>query len=64
LATKSLADLGLDAAEFTPDKAKVKSISLEMPAERAAGRIINGDLDTAGKAIELVRVLHEEAKVI
>jgi electron transfer flavoprotein beta subunit len=35
-----------------------------MPAERAAGRIINGDLDTAGKAAELVRVLHEEAKVI
>lgn len=64
LATKSLADLGLDAAEFTPDKAKVQSISLEMPAERAAGRIINGDLDTAGKAVELVRVLHEEAKVI
>jgi electron transfer flavoprotein beta subunit len=64
LATKTLADLGLDASEFVPEKAKVRVLSLEMPPERAPGRIINGGLDTEGKARELVRVLHEEAKVI
>ncbi len=64
LQMKKLADLGLDPAEFTPEKAKVRVLSLEMPPERAPGRIINGDLDTEGKARELVRVLHEEAKVI
>jgi hypothetical protein len=35
-----------------------------MPAERAPGRIVNGSLDAAGKAKELVRLLHEEARLI
>lgn len=64
LAVKKLADLGLDAGEFGSGAAKIRVTSLEMPPERAAGRIINGNLDTAGKAKELVRALHEEAKVI
>ncbi len=61
---KKLADLGLDPAEFGPDAARIRITSLEMPPERAAGRIIDGDLDTEGKAKELARVLREEAKVI
>lgn len=64
LAMKKLGDLGLDASEFGPGAAKVLITSLEMPPERTAGRIIDGGLDTAGKAVELVRALHEEAKVI
>jgi electron transfer flavoprotein beta subunit len=64
LANKKLADLGLDSSEFGPGAARIRISSLEMPPQRAAGRVINGDLDTAGKARELVRVLHEEAKVI
>lgn len=64
LAMKKLADLGLDASQFGPGAAKIRTVSLEMPPQRAAGRIIDGGLDTAGKAAELVRALHEEAKVI
>lgn len=64
LAIKKLADLGLDAGEFGGGAAKVRITSLEMPPERAPGRVVNGVLDTAGKAKELVRLLHEEAKVI
>ena len=64
LAVKRLADLGLDSSQFGAAAAKVRVTSLEMPPQRAAGRIIDDGLDTAGKAAELVRALHEEAKVI
>lgn len=64
LQNKKLADLGLDVAEFVPEKAKVRNLGLEMPQERAPGRIIGADLETEAKAAELVRVLHDEAKVI
>jgi electron transfer flavoprotein beta subunit len=42
--------------------AKVTVAALEMPIARQAGITVPGD--TAGKAKELVRLLHEEAKVI
>jgi len=64
LAVKKLDDLGLTAAECGEEAAKIKMSSLEMPPTRLAGRIINGDLDTEGKARELVRALSKEAKVI
>ena len=64
LAVKKLSDLGLDASECGAEAAKVRITSFEVPPERAAGRIIDGGLDAAGKAVELVRALHEEAKVI
>jgi electron transfer flavoprotein beta subunit len=64
LAVKKLADLGLDIGEVAVGSAKIQIVSLEMPPERAAGRMVNGNLDSAGKAKELVRLLHEEAKVI
>lgn len=64
LAVKSLADLGLDASAYRPEAAKVRVVRLEMPPERAPGRLIDGGLDTEGKARELVRVLHEEARLI
>lgn len=60
LATKNLSDLGIDSSQA----AKIRITSLEMPPQRAAGCIVDGGLDTAGKAVELVRALHEEAKVI
>ncbi len=63
LATKKLADLGLDPAECSAQAAKMQVTSFEMPPQRAAGRIIEGE-DTAAKARELVRALHEEAKVM
>ena len=64
LAMKKLADFGLDASECGETAAKIRIASLEKPAERAPGRVVDGGLDTAGKAKELVRLLHEEAKVI
>ncbi len=58
--TRSLADIGLDAGAVAP---KVKVTALKTPPERTGGRIIEGDSAQA-KAAELVKVLHEEAKVI
>jgi electron transfer flavoprotein beta subunit len=64
LAVKSLTDLGLNPAEFGGNAARILITALEPPPQRPSGRIINGDLDLEGKARELVRALHEEAKVI
>jgi electron transfer flavoprotein beta subunit len=64
LAMKSLADLGLNLAEFGGSSAKILITALEPPPQRRAGRILNGDLELEGKASELVRALHEEARVI
>jgi electron transfer flavoprotein beta subunit len=62
LETKTLADLGLSSEGVGAQGAKVKVTTMELPAERQAGRVIEGE--TAEKAKELVRLLHEEAKVI
>jgi electron transfer flavoprotein beta subunit len=64
LDTKKLAGLGIDGSLVGPGAAKIRIASIEMPPQRAVGRIIEGGLDTGGKAAELVRALHEEAKVI
>jgi electron transfer flavoprotein beta subunit len=59
--TWTLADIGLDAAEF--DTPLTQIVGLRVPPERKGGRIIPGDSAQAA-ADELVRVLHEEAKVL
>lgn len=64
LAVKTLTDLGLDPADFSPEKARIRITSLELPPQRKAGKIIDGGLDTIGKARELVKLLREEARVI
>jgi len=64
LSIKKLPDLGLDPADFTPEKARIRIISMEMPPVRKAGKIVNGGLETEGKAKELAKFLREEAKVI
>jgi electron transfer flavoprotein beta subunit len=64
LAMKKLIDLGLNPDDCGGGAAKIHITSLEMPAQRAPGRIVDGGLDAAGKAKELVRLLHEEAKLI
>lgn len=61
LDTKSLADIGLDPAEVGAPKVRI--VALKTPPERSGGRIIDGD-SPAEKAAELVRALHEEAKVL
>jgi electron transfer flavoprotein beta subunit len=54
-----LAGLGLDAAAIAP---RVSVTAMELPPARPAVRMIEGDPDTQAK--ELIRLLHEEAKVI
>ena len=57
--TKGAADLAL-----TPERLAPKTIvtALELPPPRSAVKMIEGDVDTQVK--ELLRLLHEEAKVI
>jgi electron transfer flavoprotein beta subunit len=58
---KTLADIGLDSGKA--GKPVIRTEALHLPPERKGGRIIEGG--SAGeKATELVRLLHEEAKVI
>jgi electron transfer flavoprotein beta subunit len=54
-----LAALGLDAAVVAP---KLRVTRLELPPPRPPVRLIEGD--PAAQAQELVRLLHEDAKVI
>jgi electron transfer flavoprotein beta subunit len=56
---KDAAALGLDAAALAP---RTRVTALELPPSRAAVKMIEGDVDTQVK--ELLRLLHEEAKVI
>jgi electron transfer flavoprotein beta subunit len=57
--TKDAASLGLDAAALAP---QVEVVSLSLPPDRAPVKMIQGD--PAAQASELLRLLHEEAKVI
>jgi electron transfer flavoprotein beta subunit len=56
---KDAAALGLDAATLAP---KASVVAMELPPARAAVRMIEGDADA--QVQELLRLLHEEAKVI
>ena len=42
---------------------KVEVLAITPPPERAAGKIIDGET-AEEKAVELVRLLHEEAKAV
>ena len=57
--TKDAAALGLGADTLAP---KTRIVAMEAPAARSAVKMIEGDADTQCK--ELLRLLHEEAKVI
>lgn len=57
--TLDLAGLGLAAADVAP---RTEVVSMELPPSRPAVRLIEGD--PAAQAKELLRLLHEEAKVI
>jgi electron transfer flavoprotein beta subunit len=59
LDVKDAAALGLDAAALAP---KVKIVALSLPPDRPPVKMIEGDAATQAK--ELLRLLHEEAKVI
>jgi len=60
ITVKTLADLGLDAGRAWA--ARIELLSLTPPPKRQAGRVLQGD--PADVVKELVRLLHEEAKVL
>lgn len=62
VAVKKLADLGVDPAAVGKAGAKAKIVKLELPAPRAAGQILTGE--PADTVPQLVKLLHEQAKVI
>jgi len=61
LLEKSLASLGLSPDEI---RARVVWEKLDSPPRKSAGKILKAEEDPAAAARELVRLLHEEAKVI
>jgi len=61
LEIKTLADIGLDAEKV--GKPKTKIVAMKYPLEKKGGRIIEGESAQA-KAAALVKILHEESKVI
>lgn len=63
LEVKTLADLGIDPATVGPAARKLVVKALRFPPQRQAVRMIKADTPEA-TAAELVRVLHEEAKLI
>jgi electron transfer flavoprotein beta subunit len=60
---KTIADLGIDPSAAGAANRKVKIKALNLPPERQAVRLIEGE-SAQEKAAELIRVLHEEAKLI
>ena len=59
----SIADLGVDAAVVGAANRKVKIKAMSLPPERQAVKIIEGEAAT-DKATALVKILHEETKII
>jgi electron transfer flavoprotein beta subunit len=59
-----VAELGLDESQLVADGAGSRWVRLELPPEKAGGRILQGEEDPAAAAKELVRLLHDEAKAI
>lgn len=59
---KGAGDLGLDGATVGAGAAHVVEDGWSLPPARPAGRILEGD--NAQRVAELVRALHEEAKII
>lgn len=60
---KTVADLGVDAACVGAANRKVKIKALNLPPQRQAVRMIEGEA-AAAKAAELAKILHEETKII
>jgi electron transfer flavoprotein beta subunit len=63
LDVKTIADLGLDAAQVGEQGSKIKVVRLTPPAERTAGKLMEGETPEE-KAANLAKLLRDEAKVI
>ena len=60
---KTVADLGVDGGSVGADNRKVKIKALNLPPERQAVRMIEGEA-AADKAAGLLKILHDEFKII
>jgi electron transfer flavoprotein beta subunit len=60
---KTVADLGVDPAQVGAANRKVKIKSMSLPPERQAVRMVEGEA-AADKASALVKILHDETKII
>jgi electron transfer flavoprotein beta subunit len=56
---KDLASLGV-----TPGAPRAEVVAMEPPPQRGGGKILKADGDVKALAVELARLLHEEAKVL
>jgi electron transfer flavoprotein beta subunit len=63
LATRNLAALGLNAAQFEPDAQKTRILSLAFPPRRKVCKMVSGET-VEEKAARLVHLLREEAGVL
>lgn len=63
LEVKTLADIGVDPGTVGSGARKLKIKSLNMPPQRQTVKMVEGD-SPAAVAAELVKILHDEAKVI
>jgi electron transfer flavoprotein beta subunit len=61
LDVKTLADIGIDSVQIGRPLTRITA--MKPPPDRKGGIMIQGDSAKA-RAAELVRVLHEEAKVL
>lgn len=59
-----IGELGLDEGALAGDEATYVVRSLELPPEKEAGTIIQGEDDPKGAAAELVKLLHEKEKAL
>ena len=60
---KTVADLGVDPSQVGAANRKVKIKSMSLPPERQAVRMVEGEA-AADKAAALVKILHDETKII
>jgi electron transfer flavoprotein beta subunit len=58
----TLADVGVDPASVAESAASIRFVEFSLPPARQAGKILEGE--PAETARELVRILHDEAKVL
>ena len=63
LDVKTIADLGLDASQVGERGAKIQIMQITPPEEREAGKIVEGETPQE-MAANLVKLLHEKAKII
>src|SRR5437773_6406859 len=61
---KEIPEKDLAGLNVTPAAPKVEVIAMEPPPQRGGGKILKADGDVKALAVELARLLHEEAKVL